>query len=140
MARSLIESGLMRISDPDPTLSSFSHKYWSGKTDALHRHSKEEWFQKYASELVAMLPSQGTLLDVGCGSCQITTYLASHFEHIYAVDFSETMLMAASRRIESLGVTNITLSHGTAQEFPQAVNRTDDLILRRCPIPGSRRL
>ena len=61
-----------------------------------------------------MLPCRGTLLDVGCGSCQVTTYLAPEFEQVYALDFSESMLAAARQRVESSGVTNIKLLPGTA--------------------------
>ena len=110
------------------TLPSLSHKYWNGKTDAMHRYSKEEWFQKYASELLAMLPARGTLLDVGCGSCQVTTYLAREFEQVYALDFSETMLAAGRERIERLGATNIQILHGTAQEFPKVINHADVIL------------
>jgi cyclopropane-fatty-acyl-phospholipid synthase len=113
---------------PDSTLPSFSQKYWSQKTDGMHRHSKEEWFDKYSSELLAMLPCGGTLLDVGCGSCQVTTYLASKYEQVLAVDFSETMLMAGRQRTERLGITNVRLLSGTAQRFPQAISRADVIL------------
>jgi 2-polyprenyl-3-methyl-5-hydroxy-6-metoxy-1,4-benzoquinol methylase len=87
----------------DPTLASLSHKYWRGKTDGMHRHSEEEWFQKYAAELLAMLPLRGTLLDVGCGSCQVTTYLAQVFEHVYAFDFSEQCSQPAKSELRASG-------------------------------------
>jgi ubiquinone/menaquinone biosynthesis C-methylase UbiE len=109
-------------------LQSFSHKHWIGKTDGGHRHPTEEWFQKYAAELLAMFPSRGTLLDVGCGACQLTTYLAPEFEQVYAVDFSESMLEAARQRVEGCGVTNIKLLYGTAQTFPTAVTRADVIL------------
>jgi|SoiMethySBSTD1v2_1073268.scaffolds.fasta_scaffold04139_10 ubiquinone/menaquinone biosynthesis C-methylase UbiE len=112
----------------DSTLASLSHKYWRGKTDGMHRHSEEEWFQKYAAELLAMLPLRGTLLDVGCGSCQVTTYLAQVFEHVYAFDFSETMLSAGQERIKNLGLTNIDLLSGRAQEFPKTAGRSDVIL------------
>jgi cyclopropane-fatty-acyl-phospholipid synthase len=94
----------------------------------MHRYSKEEWFDRYASELLAMIPSRGTLLDVGCGSCQVTTYLASEFERVYAIDFSETMLSAGHQRIKRLGLTNIQLIPGTAQEFPKFISRADVIL------------
>lgn len=109
-------------------LQSFSHKYWSGKRDGGHRYSTEEWFQKYASELLAMLPSGGTLLDVGCGACQLTTYLAAEFEQVYAMDFSETMLATARQRIKSRGLTNMRLLSGTAQEFPKVIKNTNVIL------------
>lgn len=109
-------------------LTSFSQKYWIGKTDGGHRYSTEEWFRKYASELLAMLPSRGILLDVGCGACQLTTYLAPEFAHVYAIDFSETMLATARQRIESQGVVNMQLFLGTAQSFPAAIDSVNVIL------------
>ena len=100
-------------------LQSFSQKYWIGKTDGGHRYSTEQWFQKYASELLAMLPFRGTLLDVGCGACQLTTYLAPEFEQVYAVDFSETMLAS---------LTNVKLLSGTAQKFPEVISSANVIL------------
>jgi len=75
-----------------------------------------------------MLPSRGTLLDVGCGACQLTTYLAPEFEQVFAIDFSETMLATARRRIENRGLTNMQLLSGTAQEFPRAINSANVIL------------
>jgi len=75
-----------------------------------------------------MFPCSGTLLDVGCGSCQITTYLAPRFEQVYAVDFSESMLAAARQRLDNLSVTNIQLLSGTAQKFPVAISGADIIL------------
>jgi len=75
-----------------------------------------------------MFPCRGRLLDVGCGSCQVTTYLAPEFEQVYAVDFSESMLAAARQRVESSGVTNVKLLPGTAQNFPSTITRADVIL------------
>jgi ubiquinone/menaquinone biosynthesis C-methylase UbiE len=104
------------------------HKYWTGRTDGEHRYSNEEWFQKYASEFLAMFPCKGKLLDVGCGSCQITTYLAPEFEQVYGIDFSETMLAAARQRLDSLSMMNIKLLSGTAQHLPAAITSADVIL------------
>src|SRR5271169_2763203 len=109
---------LTRIVMGDTTLVPTSQQYWATKTDALHRYSTEDWLQKYASELLAMLPLGGTLLDIGCGACEVTTYLASKFERVYAVDFSDSMLAAARQRLERREIKNIQLLNGTAQNFP----------------------
>ena len=127
-ALSMVEASVRRRRLFGPSLTSFSNKYWIGKTDGGHRYSTEQWFQKYASELLAMLPSSGTLLDVGCGACQLTTYLAPKFEQVYAVDFSETMLAMARQRIESRGLTNVRLLSGTAQEFPEVISSANVIL------------
>jgi ubiquinone/menaquinone biosynthesis C-methylase UbiE len=119
-------SGAMEIANSK--IQSFSKQYWAGKTDGAHRHPTEESFQKYALELLEILPRRGTLLDIGCGSCQVTTYLAPEFERVYAVDFSETMLTAARQRVQSLGLTNVTVLSGSAQRFPVDVTSADVIL------------
>jgi cyclopropane-fatty-acyl-phospholipid synthase len=106
-------------------LTSMSREHWSDKSDGGHRHSTEEWLERYASELLAMLPQGGAVLDVGCGACQLTTYLAPRFAWVYAVDSSQSMLAAAHQRIQSREINNIELLHGTAQAFPRKIGRVD---------------
>ncbi len=110
---------------PSSHLHSFSRKHWIGKTDGGHRNPTEEGLCKYASELLAIIPSRGTLIDVGCGACELTTYLAPEFAKVYAIDFSETMLATARRRIIRCGITNISLCPGTAQSLSDVVQRAD---------------
>jgi ubiquinone/menaquinone biosynthesis C-methylase UbiE len=102
--------------------------YWNDKTHGLRRLRSEDWLEKYADELLAVIPRRGTLLDVGCGSCEIASYLAPHFERIYGIDFSDSMLQAARQRIDELGIGNIELIAGTMTEFP-AVARKPNVIL-----------
>jgi cyclopropane-fatty-acyl-phospholipid synthase len=102
-----------------------SEKYWSNKTDGGHRYSTEEWLEKYASELLAMLPHGGTILDVGCGACELTTYIAPEFRRVCAVDASHSMLAAARKRIKGHDIKNIELLDGTAQALPREIERVD---------------
>jgi cyclopropane-fatty-acyl-phospholipid synthase len=111
--------------DKDHTLEPFSRVYWADRTDGEHRNFTEDWLQKYASEMLAMLPLGGTLLDVGCGACEVTTYLAPAFRQVYAVDFSESMLTAAQQRVDNQSMLNIQLLNGTAKAFPKEVINVD---------------
>jgi ubiquinone/menaquinone biosynthesis C-methylase UbiE len=99
--------------------------HWGGKADGGHRHSSEEWLAKYAQDLLSLAPAGGTLVDVGCGSCQMTTYFAKSFDTVYAVDFSETMLSAARERVRAADATNIKVLAGTMQAFPAEIRRAD---------------
>jgi cyclopropane-fatty-acyl-phospholipid synthase len=99
---------------------SVTFDYWIGKVNAEHRHADEPWFERYAQELAALMPHGGTLFDVGCGSCQITTYLAPAYDRIVAFDFSESMLAAARTRIAERGITNMTVLTGEAVRFPES--------------------
>ncbi len=102
--------------------------YWSGRTDAGHHYSEESWLKKYADEFLFVLPKGGTLLDIGCGSCQLTTYLASSFDLVYAIDFSESMLAAARERLVAFSITNVNLIHGTAQKLPREIKNISAIL------------
>lgn len=105
-----------------------SFKYWIGRVNAEHRHADEEWFARYAHELLALMPPGGTLFDVGCGSCQMTTYLAGAYDRIVAFDFSESMLEAARKRIAGQGLTNMTVLTGEAAHFPEGAGLADVIL------------
>lgn len=113
---------------PASKLHSFSQVHWIGKTDGGHRHSTEKWLEKYAAELFAMVSCRGTLVDVGCGACELTTYLAREFNQVYAIDFSETMLATARKRLDGCGVANVTLLSGTAQRFPEIIKNANVIL------------
>src|SRR5438105_8525269 len=102
--------------------------YWATKMHGLHRIRSEESLKKYAEEMLAIIPRRGTLFDVGCGACEITSYLAPHFEKVYGIDFSDSMLRAARQRIDKLGIENIELLKGTVTNFPET-GRKPDVIL-----------
>jgi cyclopropane fatty-acyl-phospholipid synthase-like methyltransferase len=93
--------------------------YWANKAHGLHRVRSEDWLQKYAEEILAIISRRGVLFDVGCGACEVTSYLAPHFDKIYGIDFSDSMLQAAHQRIDRLGIANIDLLKGTMTKFPQ---------------------
>jgi ubiquinone/menaquinone biosynthesis C-methylase UbiE len=68
------------------------------------------------------------MLDVGCGACELTTYISPEFTKVFAVDYSDSMLSAARERIESQEIENIELLHGTAQDLPRAIERVDVIL------------
>lgn len=105
-----------------------SKTYWAGRVDAVHRHSEEHWLRLYAEELLALVPHGGTLLDVGCGSCQLTTYMAQAFERVVAFDFSDSMLEAGRERVAANGVSNVTVTNGDATRFPREAARADVIL------------
>jgi ubiquinone/menaquinone biosynthesis C-methylase UbiE len=105
-----------------------SRAYWEDKTDAGHRHSGNQWFELYGKELLAMIPSGGTLLDVGCGACELTTHLAGAFDNVVAIDFSDSMLAVARNRVDSEKLSQITVMKGEATRFPIAANAVDVIL------------
>ncbi len=99
--------------------------HWGQKTHGGHRYADEHWLKKYADEILFLLPHGGTLLDVGCGACELTVYLASAFDFVYAIDFSESMLAAARERLHKRSVTNIKLTYGQAEKFPSEIDNVN---------------
>src|SRR5215813_7583836 len=120
--------GNLIFSSETHTLVPASQAFWANKTDPIHRYSTEDWQEKYSSELLSLLPRGGVLLDIGCGACHITTYLASAFERVYAVDFSDSMLAAAKQRIERFKIRNIILLSGTAHALPSEIMGVDAIL------------
>jgi ubiquinone/menaquinone biosynthesis C-methylase UbiE len=105
-----------------------SRAHWNDKTDAGHRHSGNRWFQLYCQELLGMIPRGGTLLDVGCGACELTTHLAGAFDSIVAIDFSDSMLAVARNRLHSEKLSQISIMKGEATKFPIAANTVDVIL------------
>lgn len=110
--------------DPQPTIQA----YWSGKVEPEHRHHGEEWFERYARELLSAMPRGGTLFDVGCGACQITTYLAGAYDRVVAFDFSPSMIEAGRERAVRLHGNKITVMNGEATRFPEGAGLADVIL------------
>jgi ubiquinone/menaquinone biosynthesis C-methylase UbiE len=101
---------------------------WSNRNHGARPLRDEMWLKKYADELLAIIPNGGTLFDVGCGACELTTYLAPQFERVYGIDFSKSMLDAARKRVNDLQVGNIELIYGTMSNIP-AVGQKANVIM-----------
>jgi ubiquinone/menaquinone biosynthesis C-methylase UbiE len=106
-----------------------SQRFWLDKTNANHRYASDEWFAKYADEILGQIPCGGTLVDIGCGSCQVTVYLAGTFDRVVAIDTSPAMLAAARERIAKLGIDNTSLRLGSAFELTSLVENGADVVL-----------
>jgi ubiquinone/menaquinone biosynthesis C-methylase UbiE len=100
-------------------------EFWNKQTDALHRHKSEEWLKKYAEEMGAMIPKGGTMLDIGCGACELTSFFASWFDQVYGVDISRSMLIKGQSRLYELGISNVKLIEGSATEIPPEIAQVD---------------
>jgi len=111
------------------TIHEESRRYWKNRTDARHRYAGEDWFERYAGELIALVPAGGTLLDVGCGACDYTPYLATKFDRVIGIDFSPAMLEAAHVRVAQFQLSNVTLLEGDAISFPAEVERADAILV-----------
>ncbi|MBM3261694.1 class I SAM-dependent methyltransferase [Candidatus Kaiserbacteria bacterium] len=63
------------------------------------------------------LDGKGRLLDLGCGTGELTVSLASHFSDAIGVDPSEDMLSQARERAAQAKITNIEWRQGRAEEI-----------------------
>ena len=67
--------------------------------------------------LLALLPADWTVADIGTGTGYLLPVLGRHFECVIGVDPVETMLEAARSRIKDQGVENVDLRPGSLSEF-----------------------
>ncbi|MEU6827744.1 class I SAM-dependent methyltransferase [Nocardia beijingensis] len=84
---------------------------------ARYRPDYPQWF---FDDLVRRLQLDGTgrLLDLGCGTGQLTVPLARHVADAVGMDPEPTMLAEAARRAEAAGVANVTWVQGGSADLP----------------------
>jgi ArsR family transcriptional regulator len=82
--------------------------------DKLRSELYGETFQRAA--LLAMLPPEWTVADLGCGTGALTSELARCVARVVAVDQSAAMLRAARRRCE--GQPNVELHRADLEALP----------------------
>jgi SAM-dependent methyltransferase len=84
-------------------------KEWEGRRDGGHRDQTESGLFKEAETRLPLLGEGRRLLDFGCGSADLLAYYARRFPECVGVDFSETMLGQAQRRLQEMGVGHVSL-------------------------------
>jgi SAM-dependent methyltransferase len=79
---------------------------------------RAEWYGTGfgVSALVALLPPDWTVADLGCGTGALTAALAPEVARVVGVDRSADMLRSARRRTAGLG--NVDLRRGTLEDLP----------------------
>ncbi|MDR7665811.1 methyltransferase domain-containing protein [Methanosarcina sp. Z-7115] len=83
--------------------------FFKDKKHGGHRYSSEDFLAMEAREKLFHLDGGRTLLDFGCGAAELLTYYAPQYEQLVGVDFSESMLEEASKRIKKKKLENIDL-------------------------------
>ncbi|MFZ2498463.1 class I SAM-dependent methyltransferase [Methanosarcina sp.] len=83
--------------------------FFSDKRSGGHRSSAEEFLAMEAREKLFHLDGGKTLLDFGCGAGELLVYYASEYERTIGVDFSQSMLDEASKRIKERKCENTNL-------------------------------
>src|SRR5512143_2264813 len=83
--------------------------------------SAEDVDGNLVQELARQIPLDGAVLvDIGAGTGRIARLLASRVAHVHLVERAEPMLRVAERRLNELGVRNLTTHLGDARRLPLA--------------------
>lgn len=87
-------------------------------------------FDQEAKKIFAALDlsMDSIVLDIGCGTGGLATRLAQICKHVYAVDISEAMLAALTRKIYAQGLCNITTIQSGFLTYKHQGNALDAII------------
>jgi len=79
----------------------------------------------FFDSIVAQFALDGTdrLLDLGCGTGQLTLPLAEHVAEAVGMDPEPEMLTEAARQAQAARVTNVTWVQGSSEELPGNIGR-----------------
>lgn len=114
--------------------------YWAVLTTS--QYDKSKWDKKlffetgkdeinklkvYIDAQKLPIPFAGTALDFGCGTGRLTQALAYHFEQVYGVDISQSMISQAKKALD-LSVTNIHYKHNPNPDLRLLESDTFDFI------------
>jgi len=76
--------------------------------------------------LLGLLDPEWVVADIGCGTGNAAQHLASHVKRVIAVDQSQPMLEAASKRLARYD--NVEFRHGAAEDLPLDSDTLDAVI------------
>jgi cyclopropane fatty-acyl-phospholipid synthase-like methyltransferase len=101
-------------------------EFWNNVSDPKHASSDHETFEKYSSEILFFLKGATKIVDTGCGSGEILELISPHFQKVFGIDYSKSMIDAANLRCEK--IVNVTLIHGNMIDIAKLVNEEVDCI------------
>ena len=94
-----------------------SEAFFAGAAGEWDKLRVEMYGKKFAREaMMALLPSDFVVADLGCGGGGVTGELAGHVAKVYGIDNSPAMLKAARKRVE--GFENVELKRGDLEAIP----------------------
>jgi len=105
-----------------------SEAFFAGAAGEWDKLRVEMYGKKFAREaMMALLPSEYVVADLGCGGGGVTAELAEHVARVYGIDNSQAMLKAARKRIE--GKQNVELKRGDLEAIPLEDESCDAAIM-----------
>lgn len=94
-----------------------SEAFFAGAASEWDKLRVEMYGKKFAREaMMALLPADWVVADLGCGGGGVTAELAAHVAKVYGIDNSQAMLKAAKKRVE--GLENVELKRGDLEAIP----------------------
>ncbi len=101
-----------------------AQRFFAGAAGAWDRLRAEVYGTSLGNEaLLALLPGDWTVADLGCGTGAVSAELAPRFHRVVAVDQSGEMLRAARRRLA--GVQNVEIHEARLEALPLADGSCD---------------
>ena len=97
----------------------------AGQWDKLRGELYGQLFTQQA--LLALLPSDYVIADLGCGTAQVASNLAGHVKKVIGVDQSSAMLKAAKKR--TAGMKNVDLRKGELESIPIDTSTCDAVLI-----------
>ncbi|AKS33870.1 hypothetical protein AFA91_20500 [Mycolicibacterium goodii] len=93
---------------------------WSDAAENQQLSTQTDNPPAFVDDLVVHLSLDGTgrLLDLGCGTGQLTLPLARHVTEAVGIDPESGMLAEADRHARERGVTNVTWFQGSSEQLP----------------------
>lgn len=104
-----------------------NRKHLFSGTSSYYAKYRIAYPEEVFEAVLSRYPSNGTgtLLDLGCGTGEITVPLASHFNRVYGLDINSEMLEEARNRAEQSGIHNIEWKLAPAEEMENHVLQAD---------------
>lgn len=105
-----------------------SEAFFAGAAAAWDKMRDELYGSMFSRDaLLALLPAQWTVADLGCGTGALAATLARFVSQVYGIDNSPAMLKAARRRTSRLD--NVTLRQGDLEALPLEEGSCDGALL-----------
>jgi ArsR family transcriptional regulator len=102
--------------------------FFAGAAGTWDRRRSELYGQGFTSAaLLALLPPDWVVADLGCGTGQASALLSPHVRQVIGVDQSAAMLKAARQR--TAGLQNVDLRRGSLEALPMEAAACDAALL-----------
>lgn len=136
--RAGVAPDLRRLDEVLARRSATSQRFFAASAGQWDRMRDELFGREFVpAALVALLPSDWTIADLGCGTGALLPTLAAHVGRVIGVDASDEMIAAAGRRIADL--ENVELRRGALESLPLETASLDAavmcLVLHHVPAP-----